>query len=225
MSFSVTIPQLFYDLIARVLPGFLFIILIRVAFAWSGLQILALFDSNSENFVKTIGSGIGYLIISYFLGWTFRAFTFWSFEAGVRNGYGPKKQEGEEPLSLSGMYQQIRLKHAAAGFRIVKLRAEARMLETTRTAMAVVVLIVVLHFLYSVAAHDPFDPAARSTEIAAGIIAAFLLLALLISEKRAWDQYYGNIPAIYELVKSIPIGKRERPKTGRGEPSNSLQRA
>lgn len=211
MRVSVTIPQLFYDLIARVLPGFLFIILIRVAFAWSGLQILAIFDSNSENFMETIGSGIGYLIISYFLGWAFRAFTFWSFEAGVRNGYEPKKQEGEEYLSLSDMYQRIRLKHAAAGFRIVKLRAEARMLETTRTAMAVVFLIVVFHFLHSVATHDPFNPTARSTEIAVGTIAAFLFLAFFISEKRAWDQYYGNIPRIYELVKSIPIGEREHP--------------
>lgn len=221
MKFAVVVPQLFYDLIARVLPGFFFLLFITYAFPGIlGALISSVFPANS-NLVGSLGQGFVYIVLCYFLGLLFFAFTRSSLRESVREKY--EKEGGER--SLNSKYQWIRLAHPAAGFRIVKLRAEARMFETTRTAMLVVTAICFVSGLSLLVTH------LRSTGTILWGKCDFVMLAAAVSafgfrkcEKRAWTYYWRNIRSIYKILHNqedpIPgfnCGSEDTEQSNRGD--------
>jgi hypothetical protein len=145
MKFSIVIPQLFYDLIARVLPGFFFLLILSLGIPNVMTQIPLSGSDGTENVMDSVGKGVVVAALSYLLGWVLLSFTCCSKRKPMR----AKNERNNDSKSLNKKYQWIRLSHPAAGFRIVKLRAEARMLETSRTAMIGVILINIFYAVYS----------------------------------------------------------------------------
>jgi len=134
MSISITIPQLFYDLIARVIPGFLF--LLMLGFEFSGTKIKVIPSGVLNNSLAVIMLAIVCLVLSYLMGWVLLAFTFLSDEEKTKIHH---ERLEKRIVSIQEMYHRIRIKNEAVGFRILKLRAEARMLESSRTGMIFIV--------------------------------------------------------------------------------------
>ena len=134
MQFSVTIPQIFYDLIARIVPGSLFLIALTYELSGTGITSPLLTNLSSDVlliilFVLACG------IMSYLMGWVLHAFSFLSAEADIKKAHESNLASQKIRFSLREMYIMIRMKNEAAGFRILKLRAEARMLQSSRTGM------------------------------------------------------------------------------------------
>ena len=197
MKFAVVVPQLFYDLIARVLPGLLFLLFITSAFPGIPNHVIPSTLPADSNLVDSLGRGFCYIALCYFLGWLFFAFTCASHRESVREEY---EKEGDRK-SLNAKYHWIRLTHPAAGFRIVKLRAEARMFETTRTAMLLVAALCLVSGL------SLLVPSLRSTGAVLSARRVLVMLAAIVSavgfrkcERRAWDYYWGNIRSIYKTL-------------------------
>ena len=140
MSMIVTIPQLFYDLIARVLPGYLFLIMLRVSLYGTGFSFEQFEIVQSVTSVGAILNGLSLLVVCYFVGWMLRSVSLRGVEhVGVR-----LLQEGGARPDLSEMatkFLKIRLKNETVGFRIRKLGAEARMFEASRTGMCLIFFI------------------------------------------------------------------------------------
>ena len=135
------IPQVFYDLIGRVIPGFMLLFmlrfsLLRTEFSFGYIDIVP-----TGTWFGALFNGIGYLIICYVLGWFLRAFSRYKLKSGGSTGK-------DEP-SLHDKYLMIRLENEAAGFRVAKLRAEVRMLEGGRTGMWIVFGFTIILFVFS----------------------------------------------------------------------------
>lgn len=135
------IPQAFYDLIARVIPGFIFLFmlkfaLLRTEFSFGYIDIVP-----TGTWFGALFNGIGYIIICYLLGWFLRPFSTYKLESG--------KCAAEGEPSLDEMYHMIRLENEAAGFRIAKLRAEVRMLACASAGMWLVLVFTAILFMSS----------------------------------------------------------------------------
>ena len=59
----VTIPQVFYDIIARVLPGCLFLFVLRFEFSAANLRFARIIGSPNGSLGSSIVNGIGYLVL------------------------------------------------------------------------------------------------------------------------------------------------------------------
>lgn len=208
MTLSITIPQLFYDLIARVIPGFLF--LLMLGFEVSAIAVNANpQEASSDNPIATIMVGLALIILCYLMGWVLRAFTFLSVEKKVKAEYELK----EKPPSVEEKYNRIRMENEAIGFRITKLRAEARMLETLRTGMTFVFLIGVSLLLLNQLAFLPItDQSVLVWAIRLGI-PLVLAIAFWRCERRGWRNFYGNVNSHYGLVLEKAEEKQRRPPT------------
>ena len=64
MNIPIAIPQLFYDLIARVIPGFYFLKIWETVFGEEALG----FES-TNNWAEVTFSGIAFIAICYLIGW------------------------------------------------------------------------------------------------------------------------------------------------------------
>ena len=64
MNVQVVIPQLFYDLIARVIPGFFLLKTWEIVFGQEALG----FES-ANNWAEVTFSGIAFITICYLIGW------------------------------------------------------------------------------------------------------------------------------------------------------------
>ncbi|MBX2819787.1 MAG: hypothetical protein KTR29_08905, partial [Rhodothermaceae bacterium] len=114
MNISVTVPQIFYDLIARILPGFLFLVVYQGIFSPLGLALPVELGDSGSNFVGSLLTGIGYSGICYFVGWVLTAFTLGSKSTAVK-----RKHTSKDLIpSMSEMYHEIRLLNSGEGFRI-----------------------------------------------------------------------------------------------------------
>lgn len=197
MNISVIIPQVFYDLIARMLPGVFFSILALLSFPEWVDYVSPLASTEKNNFVQSLGQGFIYAAICYFLGWVFFAFSSDSKREEA-------KKENEIPgdnKSLDAKYQWIRLVHSSAGFRIVKLRAEARMFQATRTGM---IAILGLTFVYIAGALLFLKPSLWPPEkafwlrpVVGLLIAGTTFFRFETRERKAWNYYWKNINAVY----------------------------
>lgn len=213
MNFSVFIPQLFYDIIARVLPGFFFLTLLSYGTPlWLRyIKPPVLFGGHM------ILDAVSYAACCYFLGWIFSTFTWYSQERDKIESlwdrikslwdrikslwlerHKPEAQTAK-PYSFprKSEYQWIRLAHPEAGFRIVKLRAEARMCEATRTAMLIVIL-ACLVYLY--VRRDSDSMIFCVQPLITILIAGSAYFGFRRFEWHIWDSYWGNISSIYKIL-------------------------
>lgn len=208
MKFSIIIPQLFYDLIARVLPGFFFLLILVMGIPDVMSQILLFRPNETDNVIDSFGKSVAIIALSYALGWVFLSFTFLS----KRDPMLKEIEKNSGSKSLDAEYQWIRLSHPPAGFRIVKLRAEARMLETSRTAMIAVILIIIFYSVYL----KVESSSGRTQDMIVGIrlivmliVSSVLCFGFFLREKNAWKNYWGNIHSIYDLLHSTGDPIRE----------------
>lgn len=187
MNISFTIPQLFYDFIARVFPGFLFLFALRVCLAGTGIDPGLIISIQSVTSVGNVLEGLGFLVLCYFAGWILRSLRW------------PNLQP-DESTDFRTMYQRLRLQHPEAGFRVVKLRAEARLLEASRMGMLIVGGLVLVAWIF------------RSTNLVAGdsiphsvwalriVLPVLIGLVFLSRERAAWKTYRGNVKKIHSLI-------------------------
>jgi len=206
MSISVTIPQLFYDLIARMVPGCLFLVLLALEFSGVG-NGQAIQDLASGNSVATLLAGIIGGIFSYLVGWVLHAFTF-------RSAQGRSKAAVEAraggALSTSEMYNRIRIENETVGFRVTKLRAEARMLETCRTGMVLAVVVALSLMLLEALAVLPTSGQSGPVWAAKVGVPFILGAAFWKCERPAWEKYFGNIVSHYRLLCAKGQARDER---------------
>lgn len=205
MQVSVTIPQFFYDLIARAIPGFMFLLMVGLISYGTGTEVLVqglLSSSAAAALLLALMGGI----FSYLMGWVLYSFKLWSFRKKATDEFAAKV----EP-SLSEMYNHIRIEDDNIGFRITKLRAEARMIETLRVGMLYVVLIAGGLWILSATALLPVTGQTLPLWLLKVLVPAILALAFGKLEKEAWDKYCGNVVSHYKILFEEKTTRDEKP--------------
>ncbi|HJP18921.1 MAG: hypothetical protein CMD96_00020 [Gammaproteobacteria bacterium] len=199
MNFSITIPQLFYDLIARVLPGFLFLVVLKIELISFTVDFPMLTHSTDSNIMVSFGSGIGYVFICYFTGLTLSAFVVQSKEKTAEKHQTTKIDPKYKSISLREMHEGIRLKRPEAGFRLTKLRAEARMFEIVRIGMALLVALTIVLVLVNThfQIKNDFSFSLQKLPVMLPLI---LSVSFYLLEKSAWDRYFSRIRILYPIV-------------------------
>jgi len=197
MKFPIVIPQLFYDLIARILPGFFFLALVQLSLPELTRYLYPHVITGRDSFVNSLGLVVGYAVICYFLGQLFLAFIWGSKEEEICEKHGGSK-------SINEKYQRIRLSHPAAGFRIIKLRAEARMLETTRTSMPAIIVLDIVYLcimiILAISESYSIDKVFWVRPLIGVLISTVSFYGFCRRERKAWKNYYGNINIIYDIL-------------------------
>ena len=207
MKVAVTIPQIFYDLIARVVPGFLFLLALNFQLSATGVEVIQL-PTSSSNSIALVLYALVYGILSYLMGWVLLAFTFGSLRDRIKEKLKSELNLEEDSISISEMYQRVRIKDEAVGFRIVKLRAEARMLETSRTGMLYISAILLGLLAISKLALIPSPDWSRLTWGIRLCVPIVLAVAFRKLERRAWNNYFGNIIINYEILFETRVRKK-----------------
>jgi hypothetical protein len=188
MSISIVIPQIFYDIIARVLPGYLFLFSLGASI-YNDIYWFGRVGNPQDNSWYILFIMMEVFILSYFAGWILRTISCY----GMDDMMMAKMIARKDRPTIKEKYQIIRLKNPDAGFRIIKLRAEIRMLEASRNGFVLVILISIMQLI---ADKSDISPAFI------GKIILFLLLALVFQKaiRPAFDNYIGNIESIYEII-------------------------
>lgn len=199
MQFSVTIPQIFYDLIARMVPGYLFLLMLSYELSGTGVNILSI-NKLSSNSLLIVLFVLSYGVMSYVMGWVLRSLSFLSAEKKVKKVSESDLEFKKITVPISEMYQKIRIKDEAVGFRILKLRAEARMLESSRTGMFYISCIAVTLILLNILDLLPRYNNSVLEWIVKIVIPVILTLAFWRREHHAWENYYGNIFSHYKIL-------------------------
>ncbi len=199
MSFSFTVPQLFYDLIARVIPGSVFLFNLRLLFTRAGINI-----SNSQLFPADHAMGIAgnifvFVILAYFCGWILKFYSFFGYD-----WYNKKmiaEQHEENKAASFEKFQKIRIMNETAGFRIAKLKAECRMLEATRTG--VVFLSIIYGVLTLLDKINIFNTEYNHNDFynyLLLLIPILIVVALQLSIKPAFNRYIGSINDVHDVL-------------------------
>ena len=200
MNISIIIPQVFYDVIARIMPGFFFCVLALLSFPEWKDYLSPLAHAGEINLAESVGHGVVYAALCYLLGWLFSAYQLGSKREDTRE----KHQIIAGNKSFKKMYQWIRLSHPTAGFRIVKLRAEARMFQATRTATIVVVVLAVAYVVVLLAFFSPsvwpLDRAFWLRPLLGVLIAVLSFFGFGRCEEKAWNYYWGNVLVVYDAL-------------------------
>jgi hypothetical protein len=188
------------------LPGFFFLALVLLNLPGLTKYLYLHVFTGGVNFIDSLGHVAGCAAICYFLGWLFSSLTWRSKREAVREKY--EKKGGLK--KMNEMYQRIRIAHPAAGFRIVKLRAEARMLETTRTAMIAIIILTIVYLcillilgIMLILGYRSLYPIRNVMWVRSFIglfIAGITLYCFYKREEKAWKNYYGNVNIIYEIL-------------------------
>lgn len=145
VNVAVTIPQIFYDLIARVMPGFFFLKGWEVIF---GQEALA-FENSDRNWADVTFSGIAYLAICYLVGWLLASpATVLEARRALKTEEDGFAETDPRQWNIYCKYDWIRMEHPATGFRIVKLRAEHRMMQSSLAGVIILLVSLVLFLLY-----------------------------------------------------------------------------
>jgi hypothetical protein len=210
MKMSVTIPQIFYDLIARVIPGFLFLLLLNLELSGTGIEVIQLAPNNSMTIVL---SALVYGILSYLMGWVLGAFTFGSTRDRVKENHESGLDPAKGSISASEMYHRVRIENEAVGFRLVKLRAEAIMLETSRAGIVYIFVISLGLLLLSRLGYYPSLNRSPLEWVTRLCILVVLAVAFRKRESRAWDNYFGRSIINYEILSGTRV---RRSKEGGG---------
>jgi hypothetical protein len=201
MQFSVSIPQLFYDLIARAIPGSLFLIMLSYEISGTGINAPSLTNLSDDLLSVTLfvlASGI----MSYLMGWVLQSFSFLSAERNIKKEYDSILKSQKITLPIREMYDWIRIKNEAAGFHILKRRAEARMLESARVGMFYVSWIALGLVLLSVLKLLPTSSTSALEWTIKVAIPIILTFAFWKHERHAWQGYYSNTISNYKILST-----------------------
>lgn len=191
MNVSVTIPQLFYDLIARVIPGFLFLFGLQMQLRSLGIPVDYSISSGDGNWFGPLTRGLTFLFLAYLTGWLLSGLILFSKRRSVEKGHESKHADAP---SINRQFQAVRILHPVSGFRVVKLRSEARMLEALRTGLVLLTAIVLSSVFATAESSFSLESVIR---VLLPLAAAAIFYSL---EKRAWTTYCGNVTSIYKMV-------------------------
>jgi hypothetical protein len=201
MQFSVTIPQLFYDLIARMVPGSFFLIMLSFEISGTGVNAPSLTNLSGDLLSVTLFV-LACGIMSYLMGWVLQSFSFLSAERNIKKEYEAILKSQKITLSIREMNDLIRIKNEAAGFRILKRRAESRMLESSRVGMFYISWIALgLIFLNALKLLPSLNNSALVWTIKV-IIPIILTFAFWKQERHAWQGYYDNTISHYKILST-----------------------
>ena len=206
---AATIPHLFYDLLARVIPGVIFLALVNL----QGFQ-KALFgsvpDLKQANFMVALLGGLALIAAAYFSGWMLSVFS-----ASRLKGYWGKQERGNQ---LRSAYYEVKLKSERTGFRILKLRAEARMLEAVQVAAVVLIsLNLARSFFPTVLQPDLAGTDEHSYFSIVTLVVIWFGTQLAIGP--AWHKYHSTIQTCQRLLLNEVI--QESPGSNSQAPSNT----
>lgn len=186
---ATTIPHLFYDLLARIIPGTIFLSLAIV----QGFQY-ALFGSvrevGSSNFMATFLNGLIFAAAAYFSGWMLSVFS-----VSRISGYFGKEDKGKK---LRHEYYKVKLKSERAGFPILKLRAEVRMLEAIQVAFSILIILNLSRSFFP----KLFGDEVTSGELNLASLATLVLgvIGTQLAIKPTWDRYHSAIETHHGLI-------------------------
>ncbi len=201
MNLAITVPQIFYDIIARVLPGFFFLLFIKIVFIGTNGDVALFGNDNSANFATSLRDGIGYFFLFYLFGWVLHSLTYKSHRKKIRKEHNEKLRKNEKnSITIRSMFQELRIINPEAGFRVVKLRAEARMIEATRTGTGILILISALAVILDIFKVHTFSEFIKIELLLKISILIIVYFSLRHIERSRWHRYYDNIPAIYNIV-------------------------
>lgn len=199
MQFSVTIPQLFYDLIARAIPGSLFLIILSYEISDTGVNGPCL-PSLSSDLLSVTLFVLACGIMSYLMGWVIPSYSFLTAEPNIKKEYESILKSQKITLPIREMVDLIRIKDEASGFRILKRRAEARMLESSRVGMFYISWIALgLVLLNALNVLPSANNSALGWTIKV-IIPIILAFAFWKQERRAWQAYYNATISHYKIL-------------------------
>ena len=161
--------------------------MLRACLAGTGIGLGSVITVQSATSVGNVFEALGYLVLSYFAGWFLR---------GLR---WPNLQP-EESSDFQKMYQRVRLQHPESGFRIVKLRAEARLLEASRTGMWIVGGLALAAWVFrgtQLVAGDSIPHSIWALRVGLPVLVGFVFLS---RERGVWAAYRGNVETLHELI-------------------------
>lgn len=179
MNFSLTIPSVFYDLIARVIPGYVLVLLTRLFIPSLYDRVRTVLDVQPAEGFAALASMLGFTVVCYLLGWLLHGA---ALLMRIEKWGRPKK-----PEKLFVQYDKVLAENEQLGYRTMKLRAEASMLETCLIASALVGL-------------------GKLSELILGAnglrYTAFFLgaVSIIAAYRTAWNRYYGVVESSYEHV-------------------------
>lgn len=193
MNFNTdTFPQLFYDVIARIIPGFFFLFTLSFGL----VDVLPMEKShlaaafNSADWMSSLFIGLIYLILCYLTGWVLSSFEFLSLEKKTKNEVSAKYFP--QPADMKPFTDSIRAKFPDIGFRLVKLRAEAKMMEKLLWGMAIALLV------YAVVGLTKHTNNTNDGLLVA--LSALLCLAFWVNQKKAWRKYWSSVATHYKIL-------------------------
>ena len=189
---TITIPQVFYDLIARVLPGFFFCSLLSIYFP-SFTPINSDFQSFNGNLAIVFFKAVEAVFIFYFVGLFLQSIVIRSHRERIIRRF-----QKDEVLPLYNQYQEIRIQDQAIGFRILKLRAEARMLEASRMAALIIAIMTICINIYFYVATKAHLISLQET-LKIGVL-IWIFFVFHRAEKKYWSKYCRNIRGCYLLL-------------------------
>lgn len=195
MNILSTIPQLFYDLIARVFSGFLFLFMMRISLSGNEFP----FKEVELTASTTSLSWFGYLILCYYVGWFLRGISFRGYKYMIDLLSKESSDRREEP-SLYTKYHMVRLKNEAVGARLVKFRAEVRMLEASWNGMLLLLLIWVALTICIVLSWGTIYTQSNSIWLFGFVIPLVLAIAFQKCMRPAFERYVGSVERHYEML-------------------------
>ncbi len=186
------IPQVFFDLIARVIPGAAGIIAYLILFGKTWEQLVYRFLGQLTNQqVSAVLSIFIFLGAAYFVGQLLSPAAKEIQRLGEKKIFKPKKKE-------DGSYDYLRLNHPDAGALCAKIRAEF----TMHNGLAVVFALSAAYYPFSVLTWNWY----------VFIILVVLTLSQAIRGKRTRDTFHDTVKKFADSVKSGKTKAGSEPK-------------
>lgn len=222
------IPQVFFDLIARVIPGCVLVITGYLTILGPKKAIDAIVSASATQSIVNFWSLVLLIIFAYVSGLIFNELWYLTFEkirsTRVKENHKRylgsciaeynkiRKCFGESELSLRGkdlppvhvMHDHVRLRSQSEAYRLLKLRAEVYLFDTLFTGFMVLAMTNILVW-YHDAKLFALDRAA-------------LELAMMVVMLTFWrggdklEKFYRNGTCMAWLLLSFPIGPQEQMK-------------
>lgn len=232
---AIAIPQIFYDFIARILPGFFFCVFLFFLlfdavpadfFAsdsrpYETITQIESIDSSGLNktintiekkpikdnvtFITDLFQSLGYLFIFYFIGIVLQNIVFASEGKKYFSKVDPQKPIDLDDTEFYFRYQRIKIHFPEIGFRIVKIRAEARMMEAIRMGI-IVCLILSFGIMLSLYYTNSYQWRWNSKNIF--LVFRFVLILLLLipifkAEGKYWKRYNDQMVTCYKIIFDV----------------------
>jgi hypothetical protein len=190
MNFTVTIPGVFYDLIARVVPGFYTLILYRLVGTARGWQFTDILPPTPDPLANgQLLRGASFLMACYVIGWLLR---------GVASLVHTQRwSQPRPPQFLDAHYHDIRIRDQELGYRLLKGRAEATMLEGFLMATLTLPIVIVSGDVYCGRFGATVN---RPLQLTSLFVVGLVAVAWFAATRRSWKRYHDSVEINHGIV-------------------------